>query len=592
MGILSRKRLLIWLLGTGLALPLIVFLSYLISQYISREAAKAACKQRLKQLGKALQDYHDEHASFPPAYLVDKEGKPAHSWRVLLLPYLGRQDLYDAYRFDEPWDGPNNRKLEDQLRDVYSCPGEPNAPPWRTNYVAVVSAVTAWPGSQPVGIKYFVRGTSYTILLVEIANSEIHWMEPRDLRMADLVGSDSEDLGEDIPGPHPGIVHCLFCDGSVTALPRTMDRRTFFTLLTLNNGVPFNGQWLPGEKPLAALPARFPAETDASRLQATDVHAHLDADILPGRNYIYAASLQLAWDEFRQKAGAAPQVEGNQELAAALNKHPFPRSALTPSAYVARMGPASERISEEIRAEMKTKFPSVTPSLLEPENPGVILSYAFIQKNLTFNPTFERLDEPLVFRGSAGKKKVASFGRKEFGDSVDEYKNLVRILDYVSDEDFILSLRDASDEIILAKVRPEATAAATLEAVRRRIRERSDKVVHPDLQKKETLIVPRMALNIVKRYGELDGKHLLNTPWKGLWFAEPRQGIRFLLNEKGALFDSSASMEFPDGHEVPPKPRELIFNRPFLLAMKERQAEEPYLVIWVENTELMEPRSR
>ena len=34
-----------------------------------------------------------------------------HSWRVLLLPYLDRSDLYKAYDFTEPWDGPNNRKL-------------------------------------------------------------------------------------------------------------------------------------------------------------------------------------------------------------------------------------------------------------------------------------------------------------------------------------------------------------------------------------------------------------------------------------------------------------------------------------------------
>ena len=41
-------------------------------------------------------------ASWPPAYLADRDGKPMHSWRVLILPFLEQQELYRAYHFDEP----------------------------------------------------------------------------------------------------------------------------------------------------------------------------------------------------------------------------------------------------------------------------------------------------------------------------------------------------------------------------------------------------------------------------------------------------------------------------------------------------------
>ena len=41
-----------------------------------------------------MHNYHDEHGSFPPAYIADASGKPMHSWRVLILPYLDEKGLY------------------------------------------------------------------------------------------------------------------------------------------------------------------------------------------------------------------------------------------------------------------------------------------------------------------------------------------------------------------------------------------------------------------------------------------------------------------------------------------------------------------
>src|SRR5262245_48474313 len=69
------------------------------------------CRTNLWQLGLALHNYYNEHGHFPPPYVADAAGKSMHSWRVLILPYLGRQDLYDAYDLNEPWNGPSNRKL-------------------------------------------------------------------------------------------------------------------------------------------------------------------------------------------------------------------------------------------------------------------------------------------------------------------------------------------------------------------------------------------------------------------------------------------------------------------------------------------------
>ena len=55
-----------------------------------------------------------EYGVLPPAYVADASGRPMHSWRVLILPFLDQQSLYNQYDFREPWDGPHNIKLLDK----------------------------------------------------------------------------------------------------------------------------------------------------------------------------------------------------------------------------------------------------------------------------------------------------------------------------------------------------------------------------------------------------------------------------------------------------------------------------------------------
>jgi hypothetical protein len=53
----------------------------------ARESARREqCKDNLKQIGLALQRYHDAFGCFPPAAIVDRQGKPTLSWRVAILP--------------------------------------------------------------------------------------------------------------------------------------------------------------------------------------------------------------------------------------------------------------------------------------------------------------------------------------------------------------------------------------------------------------------------------------------------------------------------------------------------------------------------
>ena len=54
-------------------------------------ARRVQCCIHLKQIALSLHNYHDVYKAFPPAFVADASGKPVHSWRVLILPFLGQE---------------------------------------------------------------------------------------------------------------------------------------------------------------------------------------------------------------------------------------------------------------------------------------------------------------------------------------------------------------------------------------------------------------------------------------------------------------------------------------------------------------------
>ncbi len=72
---------------------------------------RSECANHLRQIALALHDYHQVYGCLPPAHVDGPGGKPMHSWRVLILPFLHYDELYRQYDFAEPWDGPKNSLL-------------------------------------------------------------------------------------------------------------------------------------------------------------------------------------------------------------------------------------------------------------------------------------------------------------------------------------------------------------------------------------------------------------------------------------------------------------------------------------------------
>lgn len=192
----------------------------------------------------AVLNYASAHGTLPPAFVADRDGRPMHSWRVLILPFLNQQALYDAYDFAEPWDGPHNRTLADQVGALYRRPEDPPGSTL-TRFVAVVGDETAFPGARAMKLDDVADGTSKTILFVEALGSDIGWMEPRDLdfRTTPMRVNAPGPNGPRIGSTYPD-VRVAFVDGQVVRIKQAVTPATLRALLTARGGEAVDpGDW-------------------------------------------------------------------------------------------------------------------------------------------------------------------------------------------------------------------------------------------------------------------------------------------------------------------------------------------------------------
>ena len=106
----------------------------------AREAARRTeCKNKLKQLGLALHNYHDTHGTFPGnevGCVVDVPPSAVNCWEgwsglAMILPYIDQAPLYNLANFDHYWDetvapGQNNRSVTRTFIPAFVCPSDPN----------------------------------------------------------------------------------------------------------------------------------------------------------------------------------------------------------------------------------------------------------------------------------------------------------------------------------------------------------------------------------------------------------------------------------------------------------------------------------
>lgn len=180
---------------------------------------RTTCHYNLQMIGIALHTYHDTWNCLPAASRTNANGKASLSWRVAILPMMENGTIFSQYDMSEPWNGPKNSKLHTVCPWYLRCPEDTTSAPGMTNYVAITGPGTAWPGSNKHSrFSDFKDGTSKSIVVVEIRNSDIHWMEPRDLDIRSLKFAINSDGKNSISSRHVGGACVMYGDGYVSFL--------------------------------------------------------------------------------------------------------------------------------------------------------------------------------------------------------------------------------------------------------------------------------------------------------------------------------------------------------------------------------------
>ena len=229
------RRVLTWL-GVLFGLAFVVAL-LLPSVSSAPEAYKRAmCSNNLKQIAAAMRAYCEAHGHFPPAYTVDANGRPMHSWRVLILPWLAQKALYDEYNLGEPWDSVHNREVTAKMPAVFRCPAAKTAAAAETNYAMIVGPGAVSSGTVSCKPEEIRDGADQTIMVVELVDSGIRWAEPRDLNVEGMSFQINSPGGKDISSRHTSGANVVFCDESVHHLLAPVDSVAVKALITIAGG--------------------------------------------------------------------------------------------------------------------------------------------------------------------------------------------------------------------------------------------------------------------------------------------------------------------------------------------------------------------
>ena len=189
---LSAAVLLVWglffffeslrntILGWGLVL-LFVLSGFILPANDYQHHYNSVCSMKLRLLARALMDYESTHGHFPTDRLVTlADGTELrHSWRIEILPFIAGDAIYDSYNFNEPWNGPNNSKLESPMPKLFDCPYRDHGT--KTPYKLVNGPGTAFEVGLNSGVVDVKDGYSNTICLIEDHANPANWMEPEDL---------------------------------------------------------------------------------------------------------------------------------------------------------------------------------------------------------------------------------------------------------------------------------------------------------------------------------------------------------------------------------------------------------------------------
>ncbi|MEM6331304.1 MAG: DUF1559 domain-containing protein [Planctomycetota bacterium] len=189
----------------------------------------------------------DREGTLPPAVVSDAEGRPLHSWRSAILPYLDRDDLYAQLRFDEPWDSPANLPVTSTPVDVFACPGSGAWGAGGVCYFAVTGPATVWQEGVPLRLSEVSDRLDSTLLLIE-GPARQPWGKPGDLSFEEALDLLTSPVQPAVNGGHvldrgrfskPTMArHVAMANGKTYRLQMPLPEPLARALLTAGGGEP------------------------------------------------------------------------------------------------------------------------------------------------------------------------------------------------------------------------------------------------------------------------------------------------------------------------------------------------------------------
>lgn len=310
----------------------------------------------------------------------------------------------------------------------------------------------------------------------------------------------------------------------------------------------------------------FPKVKDISEYEQTQFLPTLEHRISTDTNSVYCATLLFAWDEARNIIGAPLSIPEEYQDLILLNASTSYRNVLKDNEY---------KVKGEVQGDL-------------------ITARAEFDKSLPFPCELQKFNNCLTFNGH----KVAAFGVA--GCDRDEMTNIVDILYYENDDNFIIKLAptDTEHEIILFKTGETYTTMAEMVAATDSLIKigKQESVVDSTRWKyrfddDDMVMIPDMSFNISADFNKLIN-NTFTAKHKSYRIIKAWQRIAFLLNETGAKIESEAAVEMvleclelerPVRHE----PKRMIFDKPFFLMLHRTDTQYPYCCMHLVNSELM-----
>ena len=207
-----NKRPLSIAIVAGLVLTMLASLIFALVRYggssVSRLAdvrLRNASMRNLENIASALNAYAADFGTYPPPILRDKNGQAMHSWRVLILPYLGEQAIYDEFDLSKPWSHEINLQAASYMPSVYLHPADSGPMSNQSGYYLITGSGTLFPREGPLSPKEITDNPSQTILVVA-GKAPINqiiggWAEPVDLDVTKIQSPINQTMGVS-PGGH------------------------------------------------------------------------------------------------------------------------------------------------------------------------------------------------------------------------------------------------------------------------------------------------------------------------------------------------------------------------------------------------------